>query len=178
MELENYEEYEIEYQDNDSAVDNEYTDISFDVQEQSETVLEEIEDTDVVFTDVTSDSSSVDISVESDTSEVELENLLRDYLSTRSVASESSSESSSGESSTGSSEETLIDYTDILNDLYDVTSDNASFCSSIYDYLEEYDTNNNLQSDVNDISLSNTLLLFVFIGILFGSVIDFGRRIF
>lgn len=178
MELENYEEYEIEYQDNVAPDDNQYSDISVDVQEQSEIVPEEIEETDTVSSDDSSDSSSTDSSLQSDSSEVELESLIREYLSSRSGSSEDSSGSSSEESSSGSSVEIVIDYTDILNDLYDVTSDNASYCSSIYDYLEEYDTNNNLQSDVNDISLSNTLLLFVFIGVLFGAVIDFGRRIF
>lgn len=176
MEGEFYEEYEIEYQDNTVAADNESSDISVDVQEQSEIVFEEVEETDIVSADDSSDSSSTGISLESDNTEMELETLLRDYLSTRSA--DASSESSSGEASTGSSEEIFIDYTDILNDLYDVTSDNASYSSSIYNYLEYYDTNNNLQSDINDISLSNTLLLFVFIGILFGAVIDFGRRIF
>ena len=178
MEGEFYEEYDIEYQDNNFAADNEYADISVDVQERYEAVSHEVEETDIISSDDSSDSSSSYSSLQSDSSEMELETLLRDYLSSRLGASEASSEASSGEASSVSSEETLIDYTDILNDLYDATSDNASYCSSIYDFLEEYDSNNNLQSDVNDISLSNTLLLLVFVGVLFGALIDFGRRIF
>ena len=178
MEFENYEQYEIEYEDNSAATFDGSSDISFDVQEQSEDLLEKTEETVIVPSDDINDSSSTDISLQSDSFEMELENLLRDYLSSRSGASESSSESSSCESSSGSSEVTVIDYTDILNDLYGVTSDSATTCSSIYAYMEDYDTNNNLQSDVNDISLSNTLLLLLFVGILFGAVIDFGRRIF
>ena len=44
--------------------------------------------------------------------------------------------------------------------------------------LDDYIDNNNLQSDINDISLSNLLLIMIFISILFTSVLNFSRRIF
>lgn len=45
-------------------------------------------------------------------------------------------------------------------------------------YIEEYNRNNTMQSEVEDISLTNTLLIIVFIGILFTAVLNFSRRIF
>lgn len=59
----------------------------------------------------------------------------------------------------------------LLNDIYDEVSIQTG-------YIEEYNRNNNLQSDINDISLSNMLLILVFIGVLFTALLNFSRRIF
>ncbi len=47
--------------------------------------------------------------------------------------------------------------------------------TSIYD---DYNENNTLQSDINDISLNNVLLIILFISILFSALVNFSRRIF
>lgn len=44
--------------------------------------------------------------------------------------------------------------------------------------MTDYNDNNNLQSDINDISLTNVLLLLIFISILFSALVNFARRIF
>lgn len=67
----------------------------------------------------------------------------------------------------GSDPEPIDNSADILNELEIQTG-----------YIEEYNRNNTLQSDINDISLTNTLLIVVFIGILFTAVLNFSRRIF
>lgn len=59
----------------------------------------------------------------------------------------------------------------LLNDIYDEVSIQTG-------YIEEYNRNNNLQSDINDISLSNMLLILLFIGVLFTALLNFSRRIF
>lgn len=43
--------------------------------------------------------------------------------------------------------------------------------------ITDYNDNNNLQSDINDISLTNVLLLLTFISILFSALVNFARRI-
>lgn len=61
-----------------------------------------------------------------------------------------------------------VDYSeDILTELEIITG-----------YIEEYNRNNTLQSDIEDISLTNALLIVVFIGILFTAALNFSRRIF
>ena len=75
-------------------------------------------------------------------------------------------------------ESSEIDYTEILNDLYDVASQGISDQEYTIALIEEYNDNNTLQSSVVDISLSNTLLLYLCGCILFGAVLNFGRRIF
>ena len=47
--------------------------------------------------------------------------------------------------------------------------------TAIYD---DYNDNNNLQSDINDISLTNTTLILILIGIMFSALLNFSRRIF
>ena len=69
-----------------------------------------------------------------------------------------------------------IDYTQILNDLYDTLSDSADADSSYYEYVQELESYNKLDSDINDISLENTLLIMLIGAILFLAVIVLGRR--
>ena len=82
------------------------------------------------------------------------------------------------EGENANSDSSEIDYTEILNDLYDVASQGVSDHEQTIALIEEYNDNNTLQSSVVDISLSNTLLLYLCGCILFGAVLNFGRRIF
>lgn len=69
-----------------------------------------------------------------------------------------------------------IDYTQLLTDLYDAISDSADADSSYYEYVQELESYNKLDSDINDISLENTLLIMLIGVILFLAVIVLGRR--
>ncbi len=59
----------------------------------------------------------------------------------------------------------------VITDIYDEVS-------LLTGYIEEYNRDNTLQSDINDISLSNQLTILLFITILFTAVLNFSRRIF
>ncbi len=59
----------------------------------------------------------------------------------------------------------------VLSDIYDEVT-------ILSGYIEEYNRDNTLQSDINDISLSNQLTILLFISILFTAVLNFSRRIF
>lgn len=61
--------------------------------------------------------------------------------------------------------------TDLLSDIYDEIGIQIG-------YIEEYNRNNTLQSDINDVSLTNIMLILIFISILFTALLNFSRRIF
>lgn len=81
--------------------------------------------------------------------------------------SEESVEVSSVESSQQDNELILSDLGAIKNELI--------YQTAIYD---DYNDNNNLHSDINDISLTNTTLILILIGIMFSALLNFSRRIF
>ena len=112
-----------------------------------------------------------------------LEELLRQYFSGSSENSldpekDVPENENLREGEAANNESSEIDYTQILNDLYDIASKGVSDQEQTIALIEEYNDNNNLQSSVVDISLSNTLLLYLCGCILFGAVLNFGRRIF
>lgn len=123
----------------------------------------------------------------SDTSELSdnqsLEELLRQYFSGSSEKSldpekDVLENENLREGENANNESSEIDYTQILNDLYDVASQGVSDQEQTIALIEEYNENNTLQSSVVDISLSNILLLYLCGCILFGAALNFGRRIF
>ena len=130
----------------------------------------------------TNDSSdnSIDVSSMADigsdlSSNQSLEELLREYFSgSREVSIVSSEELSNEGAIEGASD---IDYTELLNEILSVSEDSASYQSSIIAYMEDYEENNQFTSDIDSISLTNILLLFVFIGLLALGAINFSRRI-
>lgn len=78
------------------------------------------------------------------------------------------------------SEETedIIDYTEILNSISDKSNDIYDSNSMLLNTtLSEID-NNTLNSDIEDISLTNFLLLVLFIAILFTAVMNFAGGFF
>ena len=116
--------------------------------------------------------SVADIGSSNDITEHEpLEELLRKYFS------ESEEASVKGASDSASEELSQIDYTEILNDLLALSEDQATLETSLYKYVQTYEENNNLHASVDDISLTNVLLLVIFMGILFTATINFARRI-
>lgn len=120
------------------------------------------------FMDASFDSSTVGDSEQS------LEELLREYFAGfREASLDQEEEEQILRSGEGSSD---IDYTEILEELLQYSEDSASINSSLYEYYQEYDENNNLQSGVDNISLTNYLLLIVFISILASTTIGLLRR--
>ena len=81
--------------------------------------------------------------------------------------SEESNEVSSLESSQQADQSILSELGAIKNELI--------YQTAIYD---DYNDNNNIHSDINDISLTNTTLILILIGIMFSALLNFSRRIF
>ena len=159
----------------ENEIIEEYTNEDFTREEIFEEVSETNDDTgEISIIDNTDVLESVaDISSSDDITESEsLEDLLKKYFS------ESVEEASQrGVSDSGSGESSGIDYTEILNDLLSLSEDQATIETSIYEYFETYEENNNIHASVDNVSLTNVLLLVIFMGILFTATLNFARRI-
>lgn len=106
------------------------------------------------------------------------EDLLIEYIK-QELTKNAENEESDLEGDTNSNEDSLSDgYEDILSDIQSDLSamkNELIYQTSIYD---DYNDNNNLQADLDDISLSNLLLFFLFNAVLFTAALNFSRRIF
>ena len=157
-----------------------------------EVTIDKIQDFEVdseISEKVTLDDNEVENITEFDDSK--LEDLLRSYFKSESVGVESSGVESSGVEFSGvessgvessgiefsGSEYSNIDYTALLEDLLSDTGNLNDSFDSLNTYIEDYENNNNLQSNVDDISLSNLLLILCFIGFLVSALFDFARRV-
>lgn len=145
--------------------ENEIIEVSEDitevVEEESEEVIEEVETEEIEIEDRENDNEIlieyIKQQLNTQLNEVESENVQID-------------DSNNGDDPVLSSDIQSVDpqlLEDIFNELEIQTG-----------YIEEYNRNNTMQSEVEDISLTNTLLIIVFIGILFTAVLNFSRRIF
>ena len=163
-------------------MENEYEEIYEETYEENYEITEPVEETvqgvdtgaenDVISSDDTLESS-LDSSTIGD-SEQTLEELLREYFAgSREASLDPEEDETILRSVEGASE---IDYTEILEELLQYSQDSVSLNSSLYEYYQEYDENNNLQSGVDNISLTNYLLLLVFIGLLASSTIGLLMR--
>lgn len=151
-------------------------------EEEIEEITEPVEDTiqgidTGTENDVISSVDIMDAAFDSSTigdTEQSLEELLREYFAgSRETSLDPVEDEQILRSGEGSSE---IDYTEILEELLQYSEDYASLNSSLYEYYQEFDDNNNLQSGVDDICLTNYLLLLVFIGLLASTTIGLLRR--
>ena len=118
--------------------------------------------------------------IEDDDSQ-DLEQLLRNYFSTNSNSgSEETTEQIEGDSSdtTIEDEETVLDYTSLLNEIISNTADSKKLISNTYDNITEVQENNLFSSSIEDISLTNQLLIVLIMVLLFNGLVDFARRIF
>ena len=183
--MENEEIYEIEeITDSTEIISNEAGDetISIDDVSEVENVPEKIilDDTDL--------EQNVDLVPElvPDPSQQEqsLEAILKQYFSKSTSDSDNfdNVEFSESEQLVGIGlnelDETPIDYTSLLEDILQSSSDTYDTVNDIYSMATDYDVNNQLSSDVDDISLSNMLLITLIIVMMFNGVMDFARRIF
>lgn len=104
--------------------------------------------------------------------------LLYDYLENNQVENvegEGQGEGEGEDIGEGEGEEEKIDYSSYLSDIDAHIEDNTDMISQI---ITDYEENNNLQSDLNDISLTNMLLFTTLIILMFTAVLNFTRRIF
>lgn len=102
--------------------------------------------------------------------------LLYNYLETNQVENvEGEGEGEGFGEGEGEGEPEQIDYSSYLSDIDDHIEDNTDLITQI---ITDYEDNNNLQSDLNDISLTNMLLFTTLIIIMFTAVLNFTRRIF
>lgn len=192
------EEYEVieeinENEISDSEPNEEYyeevTEEVSDISSDPETQVEGSDD--ISATDISVDSPSMDISIDSagDTSSVDMNDLLRilnevvhnNVLASEAsseVSSEGSSEGGSVNSSEGSSSFEIIDYSGYLDSIsgqLDIALDYASTYQSNY-LIQE--SNNTLDSQVDDIGLTNTLMLLLIVLGLSSMCVHFARGLF
>lgn len=160
-------------------MENEYIE---EINEPLEEVLEVIDAGGEVSCE-SSDNSSSNISAEQPIEDIgdgkSLEQLLKEYFSTSSGSSDDLEEygDNSREASSESSEQ-IIDYTEVLNDLYDMATYNASLQEITISHIEEYEENNTLHSPIDNVSLTNILIFNVGLCVLALAMFNFARRIF
>ena len=110
-----------------------------------------------------------------------LETLLKEYIKSTLEENEEKTISEEGQEEDQEDNETeieIIDYTDLLKDISDKSDIINSTQELILSRSIEYDENNVLSADINDISLTNALLVLLFIGMLFTGSINFARGFF
>lgn len=93
------------------------------------------------------------------------------------VQTENNNDSVDGDSVSLLSDSESIDYTQLLEDLLTYSQDILLSVNTANDNYDVYMQNNDINADINNISLSNYLLLLVFIALLFNAVLNFARRI-
>lgn len=155
--------------------------------EQSNDILEESsggETTQINVDPVPDSSSSINSSDQLTIDEAtRLLSIMNEVISndsvSRSASSEDPSEGSSEDSSEGSSD--LIDFIDYSSYLSSIQEDlvrSNEYASSFCSFVADYQINNNLQSNIDDISLTNMLLVVLMcVGLLIVTV-QFIRSIF
>ena len=109
-----------------------------------------------------------------------LEQLLRNYFSTNSeLRTGEVTENVEGDLVDSTvQDETVLDYTSLLNDILSNTADSKQLISDTYDNIVQIEENNLFSSSIEDISLTNQLLIVLIIVLLFNGLVDFARRIF
>lgn len=161
-------------------MENEYVE---EIIEPNEELLEVTDATGEISSE-SSDYSSNDISAEQPVEDIgdgkSLEQLLKEYFSSSSGSSEDLEEYGKNlrEAAAESSSQEIIDYTEVLNDLYDMAAYNASLQETTISYIEEYEENNTLHSPINNVSLTNILIFNVGLCVLALAMFNFARRIF
>ena len=182
-------ENEISDYEYNEAFHEEVTEEVLDMSSDPETQMEGSDD--ISTTDISTDTSSMDTSIDSsaDTSSLDMNDLLKilnEVVHNNVLASSSSSEDSSEGSSEGGSETgsegsstvEIIDYSSYLDSIsgqLDIALDYASIYQSNYLVQE---ANNSLDSQVDDIGLTNTLMLLLIVIGLSSMCVHFARGLF
>ena len=162
----------------DSCIDNEVTEDVIENTIDENVSINDVSEIEAIPEKIILDDSDVE-NIKEDSSQ-NLEQLLRNYFSTNSTSgSEDTIEQIEGDSSDSTNEEeTILDYTSILNDILTNIEDSKQLINYTYDYILEVQENNIFSSSIEDVSLTNQLLIVLFIILLFNGLLDFARRIF
>ena len=162
----------------DSCIDNEVTEDVIENTIDENVSINDVSEIEAIPEKIILDDSDVE-NIKEDTSQ-NLEQLLRNYFSTNSTSgSEDTIEQIEGDSSDlTNEEETVLDYTSILNDILTNIEDSKQLINDTYDYILEVQENNIFSSSIEDVSLTNQLLIVLVIILLFNGLLDFARRIF
>lgn len=162
----------------DSCIDNEVTEDVIENTIDENVSINDVSEIEAIPEKIILDDSDVE-NIKEDTSQ-NLEQLLRNYFSTNSTSgSEDTIEQIEGDSSDSTNEEeTVLDYTSILNDILTNIEDSKQLINYTYDYILEVQENNIFSSSIEDVSLTNQLLIVLVIILLFNGLLDFARRIF
>lgn len=187
MENENIENETIEVESisENSDIETAMDDVSiYDVEEFEEipekVTLEETGEDDLI----EEVASAPDESQDPEEPEQEFEQLIKDYLKTKIDTTEEEEVEEEevieglekGVLATNATSE--IDYTQYLTDIRYSSARTYEVLHDMQEILDEYMDNNTLNSPVSDISLTNALLIVLFIVLLFNGVLSFARRIF
>ena len=162
----------------DSCIDNEVTEDVIENTIDENVSINDVSEIEAIPEKIILDDSDVE-NIKEDSSQ-NLEQLLRNYFSTNSTSgSEDTIEQIEGDSSDSTNEEeTILDYTSILNDILTNIEDSKQLINYTYDYILEVQENNIFSSSIEDVSLTNQLLIVLVIILLFNGLLDFARRIF
>ena len=143
-----------------------------------ETMEETVEEEVIVDTPTEESSASVpDDNLDPQQNEPTENELLMEYIKRELLQNENieeDNEESEQVSEISAMESSQQDYFEILSELGAIKNE-LIYQTAIYD---DYNDNNHLFSNIDDISLSNTLLLLIFISTMFAALISFSRRIF
>lgn len=115
-----------------------------------------------------------------------LENLLKELIEQKiSEGENEKTEQSTDNNDTGDSDNISLlsnsnetDYTQLLEDILSASQDLLTSANQANDNYDVYMQNNDINADINNISLTNYLLLLLFIALLFNAALNFARRIF
>ena len=141
-------------------------------------VEENIVQSDEIFNDVVSDPEVITEEIEQN--EQSENDLLIEYIKTQlsqeiEEQQEGTEENVESNGDSFTSDISDVDNIGLLSDSIDLLYQEQLNTNST---LETYLSDNTMQSNVEDISLTNQLLIVVFIGILFTALLNFSRRIF
>ena len=107
-----------------------------------------------------------------------LEELLEDYIQSRVVEDEESDMEVDEVTSVSDSEIIVQDYSDYYSQIVNLLGENQIELQTQSTTLEDYVETNNISADFETISLTNQLLILIYVSILFTALLNFSRRIF
>lgn len=107
-----------------------------------------------------------------------LEELLEDYIESRLVEDEENNLEGEEDTSISDSEIIVQDYSDYYSQIVNLLGENQLELKTQSTTLEDYNETNNIAADFETISLTNQLLILIYVSILFTALLNFSRRIF
>lgn len=107
-----------------------------------------------------------------------LEDLLEDYIESRLEENEQTDSEIQEDTEISDSEVVIQDYSDYYSQIVNLLGENQIELETQNTTLEDYSENNNISAEFETISLTNQLLILIYVSILFTALLNFSRRIF